>query len=275
MKRAFLRCRKMIDTSVPSLGRWYRVSRDALNRRRSIQTPYGIVLAGEPRMASRDWEPEEISLFLELLEGHEIVVDIGANIGLYTCLAANHGKHTMAFEPCKRNLKFLTRNLWANRLSRVEVFPIGLGRSAGLFPIYGFSNMASFIPGWADAHNSQADIVALNTLDAIVAERLRGKSAVIKIDVEGFETEVLGGAEVTASLQPKPTWLIEILLRDEAIPNGINPRFAETFEFFARHGYNCRKIDSARSPVKLDDVYRWVQSGQVDGGTHDFLFSAS
>jgi len=47
--------------------------RDFVVARQSRQTIYGFKLAGDPRMASSDFEPDEVKAFLELIESHELV----------------------------------------------------------------------------------------------------------------------------------------------------------------------------------------------------------
>jgi FkbM family methyltransferase len=268
------RYRKAVDTFAPPLGRSYRLLRDSTHRRRAVQTPYGFTLAGDPSMASAQWEADEIRAFLELIAMHDAVVDIGANVGVYTCLAASRGIQTIAIEPSPRNLSFLYRNLWDNRITGVEILPVGLGSEPGLGRIYGFGGIASFVPGWAQAREAQPSLVPLTTLDAIAAHRFRGKKLLIKMDVEGFELDVLAGAQQTLQLVPRPRWLVEILFRDAVIPGGISARFAETFNVFWDHGYQCRKLDAAGACVEPADVARWVSQGFVEGETHDFLFHA-
>jgi len=267
-------CRKTVDTFAPPLGQLYRLSRDATNRRRSLQTPYGFTLAGDPAMASKGYEAEEIQAFLGLLESHDTVLDIGANVGLYSCLAASRSKHTVCFEPSPRNLNFLYRNLWENQYSEVEVFPLGLAARCGLGRIYGFGGISSFVPGWAQAHEAHSTLVPMTTLDAVTAGRFPESKLLIKMDVEGFELDVLAGAAATVDLNPKPTWLVEILLSGEVIPGGVSRKFAEVFEVFWKRGYRCRKLNAARTPVRPADVSRWVANQSVDAETHDFLFSA-
>ena len=268
------RYRKTVDTFLPPLGWSYRLLRDATGWRHAVQTPYGLTLAGGPIMASAGWESDEIAAFLGLVATHDVVLDIGANVGIYSCLAASRGKHTLAFEPSARNLRYLNRNLRANGFSNVEVFPVGLAGEDGLGRMYGYGDMASFVPGWAQASEAQSALVPLTSLDTVAALRFQGKKLFIKLDVEGFEPEVLAGATRTLDLVPNPTWLVEILLRNEAIPGGVNPNFAKTFDVFWRHGYRCHKLDKARTPVEPEDVSHWVRSGAVDGGTRDFLFFA-
>jgi FkbM family methyltransferase len=267
--------RKPVDTFAPAVGRLYRVLRDATNRDRSIQTTSGFSLAGDPSMSKGAWEVGEMEAFLELMGTHDAVLDIGANVGFYSCLAASRGKHTIAFEPSSRNLKFLYRNLWENRFLNVEVFPLGLGGRCGLERIYGYGGIASFVPGWGQARKAQSSLVPLTTLDVIALGRFQNKKLLIKMDVEGFELEVLSGASGTLKLTPKPTWLVEIMLSDPLIPGGVSGKFADTFEAFWKHGYQCRKLNPARTPVGRADIDRWVANRFVDSGTHDFLFSAN
>ena len=247
--------------------------RDATSRRRTIQTAYGFTLVGDPAIAAAGWEGDEIAAFISLLETHDVVVDIGANVGIYSCLAASRGKKTVAIEPLRRNLNYLYRNLWDNQLRNVEVFPMGLAQAPGLGRIYGYGGIASFLPGWAQARETQSTLVPLTSLDAVVNGRFGGKRLLIKLDVEGFELEVLAGAVATLDRIPKPTWLVEILLRGEVVPGGMNSKFAETFAMFWERSYCCYKLDRAQTPVGPDEVSRWIRNGSVEGDTRDYLFS--
>lgn len=265
--------RKPVDTFVPSLGRLYRRLRDAGVEYQFRETVYGFKLAGDARMARADFESNEAGAFLGLLESCDAVLDIGANIGFYSCLAASRGKHVIAFEPSRRNLEFLYKNLWENKLTRVEVLPIGLGKECGLNRMYGFGGISSFVAGWGQAETSKYSLAPIGTLDAVVAKRFQGKSLLIKMDVEGFELDVLAGAAETLGLEPKPTWMVEILLRDGVIPGGTNTRFQETFETFWKHGYRCRKLDNGHAVVHSSDVQLCVRSGA--SGCKNYVFSSA
>src|SRR5437016_5068696 len=101
-----------VDSWMPSVGQAYRLLRDeraALAP--AMPTPFGFKLAGNASMASGAFEKKEIDLFLKHLQKASACIDIGANIGLYTCLAASLGKHVVAIEPMPSNLKVLCRNL--------------------------------------------------------------------------------------------------------------------------------------------------------------------
>lgn len=223
-------------------------------------------------MATAEFEPDEIRAFLRHCETCDVVLDIGANVGLYSCLAANLGKHVVSFEPAPRNLKFLYRNLWSNDFTTVEVLPVGLGRQPGLKPIYGFGGISSFIPGWAQAPDRPTALVPVTTLDLVMENRFPGERLFIKMDVEGFESEVLAGASRMLSRFPKPTWMVEIQLSGGAAPAGVSDRFGKTFDFFWNAGYKCQTFGSGRTNVTPDDVSKWIKSGAVEFGTINFLF---
>jgi hypothetical protein len=94
------------------------------------------------------------------------------------------------------------------------------------------------------------------------------------MDVEGFELDVLSGAEATLHSPAPPTWLVEVLLRDGVIPGGISGKFTEVFDVFWSCGYRSKMLDAGCTRVERADVARWVKQGFVEGETHDFLFSA-
>jgi FkbM family methyltransferase len=235
-------------------------------------TPFGFKLAGNDSMAAGAFEMDEVELFLRHLQNASTCIDIGANIGFYTCLAAAQGKHVIAVEPLPLNLAILYQNLLCNDFLDVEVLPLGLSGKASIKRLFGGNTGASFLPGWGGASDQWYKIVPISTLDVIVNTRFDGQPLLIKMDVEGYEYEVLKGAERTLSLQPRPVWLIEISLR-ENFPNGLNDKFADTFDIFWRHGYQARTATREAQPIDASDVSRWVKQGHVDFGSHNYLFA--
>ncbi len=222
-------------------------------------------------MATGGFERDEIAVFLKYIQGTSVCIDIGANIGLYTCLAVSQGKQAIAVEPLRSNLQLLYANLVCNGFLDVEVFPLGLSSKGGIKYLFGGGTGASFVSGWAGASEKYYEVVPVTTLDAIANARFDGQALFIKMDVEGFENDVLKGAENTLGSLPKPTWLVEVCL-DEHFPGGLNQTFCDTFEIFWRHGYEARIADSDERVVTRKDVSRWAKDGHVDFGSHNYLF---
>lgn len=132
-----------------------------------------------------------------------VVIDAGANIGLFAVFAAMLGAKVYAFEPAKETLAVLEENVKA---LDVEVVPVGLGNvptsqtlvvypkglGASMFVDSGIDPETA-LPGVAH-HTQQAEIT---TIDAFV--RKKGLTTVdfIKIDAEGYEAKILAGARDT------------------------------------------------------------------------------
>lgn len=142
------------------------------------------------------------------------VIDAGANVGLISSpMAAAVGSEgrVWAIEPLPRNVERLRRLREANNLVQLEVFPLALSSKATLERLRlssrpGGSGSGSFVAPWArDAYTE----VATTPLDTLIAERDPGiPLRLLKIDVEGFEGELLAGAMETLTTR-KPLILCE------------------------------------------------------------------
>jgi FkbM family methyltransferase len=248
------------------------------NSRKSIDTPYGFRLKGSNSSHHRDmqsgiFEKEETALMRQHISQSDIFIDVGANIGFYSCLARSLGKHVISVEPLSRNLGHLYDNLIDNNWNDVEVFPIGLSDKPGLAILYGASSTgASLIRNWAGASQRFKRIIALSTLDILLSNRFEGQKLFIKIDVEGMEYPVLLGATRTLTMASKPTWLLEICL-NEFYPTGVNPNYLATFELFWQYGYEVRTADHNNRLVKPSDVQRWVKVGRCESGVINYIFT--
>ncbi len=119
----------------------------------------------------------------------DLVIDGGANVGLFTLQAAAvyPSAHIVACEPLPRNLEQLEKHLSLNRIS-AEVLPVCLGGSRRSIPFYcRDANASSFDRD--KPYQSVLDIDVLRFGD-VVSER-PGSRIVIKLDIEGMEVEAL------------------------------------------------------------------------------------
>lgn len=224
-------------------------------------------------MRNGTFEPEETALIQRFLGKVDMFIDIGANLGYYTCLALHNGRSVIAFEPQRQNLQCLFQNLIANGWQAgVEVYPVALSARSGLLTLYGASGpSASLIQNWAGYSPRFHQIVPVSTLDNVLGGRLLNQRLFIKIDVEGAEYQVLSGARATLARELKPIWLLEVCLH-EFHPEGINPDYLRIFQLFWDNGYRAFTATKEPTLVTQDDVDRWVRNKFSDSGTFNYLF---
>jgi FkbM family methyltransferase len=145
------------------------------------------------------FEPQETSSVSRYLRPGMTFVDVGANVGYYTALAAKKvaggGGRVVAFEPSPYAFERLGRMVQANRLEHVTVVNAGLSDSSGKTKIYLGAGSDNHSPTMVAHEGANATDVRIVTLDE-EAERLGLKHLdLIKIDVEGHEPKVLAGAQ--------------------------------------------------------------------------------
>jgi FkbM family methyltransferase len=132
----------------------------------------------------------DMGFLLHFLRDDDVFVDVGANIGSYTILAsAEIGAKSISIEPVPLTFCYLKDNIALNNIGNlVEAHNVGLAGSAGSIKFTGNLDTVNHV-----ATNDDKNVieVQVNTLDCIVNTR---NPCLIKIDVEGYESEVLKGA---------------------------------------------------------------------------------
>lgn len=125
-----------------------------------------------------------------------VLVDVGANVGYFTCLWAgvNLGNEVHAFEPSPRNLTMLRTNVAAqNNFQRIKVYDVAAGRESGSLVFDPGPAEQSGWGGLAVQNSAQTMAVEVRRLDEMLPTDL--DVAVLKIDTEGADAWVLMGAE--------------------------------------------------------------------------------
>jgi FkbM family methyltransferase len=179
----------------------------------------------------------DCGFLLHLLREDDLFVDIGANVGIYTVLAGRAvGARAVAIEPVPQTFEKLCSNLRINRLDdRTHTYNIGLGRSDDTLRFTVDKDTTNHVitdTAWTGPSIS----VPVRTLDAV----LNGQTpALIKIDVEGWESEVLAGAEATLRQPSLLALIVEMNGADTAFnPNEQSVHANLLGNGFAPHAYD-------------------------------------
>ncbi len=137
------------------------------------------------------YEPELWTHLMDGLRPGDTVADVGANVGLYSVAAAQRvgpSGRVSAFEPDAENFEGLRENVALNGVrDRVEVLGAAVGATDGTAQFAAGRGLESRITTSVGA----GEPVELMCLDSVFADR---RVDVVKIDVEGFEAEVIKGA---------------------------------------------------------------------------------
>jgi FkbM family methyltransferase len=161
-------------------------------------------------------EFEDMAFLLHFLRDSDLFIDIGANIGSYSMLAsAEVGAQTIAVEPIPQTYTYLLQNIAVNDIhQKVTALNMGLGSEKATLKFTKALDTGNHVAG-----DEELDCVSVSvdTLDSVAT----GKSpALLKIDVEGFEMNVINGAVTTLQNTALKAIIIEL--------NGSGDRYGHT-----------------------------------------------
>lgn len=141
-------------------------------------------------------EFEEMGFVLHALRPGDLFLDVGANVGSYTVLAAGAcGAAVVAVEPIPTTFRHLTDNVRLNAIEPlVELCNVGLGDRPGELEFSADLDTVNHVLSGEERLRGGGVTVPVATVDALLAGR---SPTLVKIDVEGFETQVVAGAGTT------------------------------------------------------------------------------
>lgn len=136
-------------------------------------------------------EFDEMGFVLHFLRAGELFVDVGANVGAYTVLASGvRAARTICFEPSPATFRYLLKNILINEMSsRVRAVNAAVGTANGEIKLTQNLGTENYI--CPPTQEGGAISVPVRRLDDELAD---DQPTLIKVDVEGFETAVFGGA---------------------------------------------------------------------------------
>jgi len=155
------------------------------------------------------YEEGTLDIIRRLLQPGDNFVDVGASIGLMSLTASaavGERGRVLAFEPTARRYLQLKLAIEANQITNITPFQLGLGSSAREIMIH-HDRVSPSLVGEGSAE--YAEKVKVEPLDTILSQQKISNIRMIKIDVEGFELEVLEGAHKLLTGSNAPAICIE------------------------------------------------------------------
>jgi FkbM family methyltransferase len=152
-------------------------------------------------------EFNDMAFLLHFLRSEDLFADAGSNIGSYTVLASGHiGARTIAFEPVPATFELLVKNIHHNNItSLVSAYNCGVGsKNDWLY----FTSSNDTVNHVVNDSTSNTVKVEVNSLDFFSEKH--GVPSLIKIDVEGYETEVINGMMRLTQQQELKAIIIEL-----------------------------------------------------------------
>ena len=210
-------------------------------------------------------QPYELAMLKDMagrMPAGGLFVDIGANIGNHTLFMASvTGCRVVAFEPNQQLTRALGQSIEINQLQdKISLHQIGLGQTSGVKAHFKALNRANL--GGQSLEIGDGEI-SLSRLDDVT---LPGPVALIKIDVEGMELDVLKGA-------------VSILAKDRPLLYVEAQNFAEfqpLWSFLRDMGYYCWDTFNAtpthlflpKEAIRVDDGFQSLRLKQLKDFYH-------
>jgi FkbM family methyltransferase len=212
--------------------------------------------------------------FQKRLKPGLVVVDAGANIGYYALMeakAVGEKGRVYAIEPIPQNVELLKKNIAANGYGNIEVFQMAVGDKNGKQGIFlsKQSNLSTFCKN-VDLDQSgetiQVDVVSIDSF-------LEGKRLpdIVRMDVEGYEYEILKGMEETMKKDRGMQFFIEV----HADFMGAEKTIA-LFKIMKENGFeHCRVImdsmDVLKFAEKIVSKELLPEQGEFDKGIDEMI----
>lgn len=195
------------------------------------------------------YEPRATELIKSSLKPGDLFVDIGANIGYFSLLAARtvgDSGQVIAFEPVPAVREALLHNLSLNQVGNVIVRAEALGPTEGEVRFYcgpdGDTGLAS-LRALDQGREIVVNQVAFDQLD-----RPKRRVAFVKIDVEGAELHALSGMQKCLR-RDQPHLIVEFT---DAYLRGMNASAKALYEYLAALGYRIFHIPEEGELRPLD-----------------------
>jgi len=199
------------------------------------------------------YEKGETAFVQRALRSGMTVLDVGANVGYYTALAARRvgpSGRVIALEPDPESFEYLEQTIAANEVGNVNAFQCAAADHEAKMTLHiskdnrGDNRLYEPDPKWPKI------TVTARPADDILKDAGVGTVDFIKIDVQGFEASVIDGLKSTLAQSEK------LVLLAEFWPKGLRDAGSDPKEFLERlrgHGLQLHELTPKGELVELND----------------------
>jgi len=231
-----------------------------------ICVPTEDTFIGKEIIRAHDYEPHVGKVFREYLQPGMTVLDIGANVGYFSLMAASlvgPSGIVYSWEPSPANARALFASQLANGFKNIEIIQAAAADRTALLRYYRASSNGNVAEVTAESPEDvlSAETVPALRIDDVIPENVR--IDFVKIDVEGYEFKAVSGALSTLQ-RSRPIVVSEFAPASLQHYSGVSGR--DYLEFFASQGYDMFVI--ADSGTIAADIARVLSLFEASGSDH-------
>lgn len=196
------------------------------------------------------WEKASLKLWIELVKHSNTVLDIGANTGVYSLVAAtiNSKAKVYAFEPVKRTSELFKQNLELNPQLNIELIEKAVSNKNAIATFYDLPTDSQYsaslnpdmLASFSNRISYDVETIRLDSFDDLKHKKID----LIKLDVEMHEPEAIEGM-IELLRKNQPTLLIEILSSEVA---------EKVEQLLGELNYICFSLDEENEPKYIERI---------------------
>lgn len=211
-------------------------------------------------------EKREIDLLCSLVRPGDQVMDVGANIGIYSLYlsrAVGRTGRVIAVEPDPDNLALLKENLEINGCANVTVLPCALGEQSGEARLFQNDDNRGNL-SFADLGETGESVCIAVRRSEDALEELGLRPTVAKIDVEGAEPQVISGLA-----DRKPDTMLFEFVPEHLRAQGHDPR--AFLDSLVEDGYALYLVDPDSGEQSSGDVSTILAAAETSAADLNIL----
>ena len=192
------------------------------------------------------YEQPETRLVQDVLDSGDLFLDVGANIGYYSLLAAQivgAAGQVHAFEPMPQNVAALRHTMRENGITNIVVNQVAVGAGPGSLDLFvsdqeiGNLGWASIVPS---GRRSRAVTVERMAIDDYLTSRSIGRVNLVKLDIEGGELDAFRGMRSLLAQSDAPDLLVEV---NPDLLEKLGSDSRDLTRFIAGQGYALYRVE--------------------------------